>query len=272
MTSKRFWAIVVNSLQKEVRNKVFWVFMALTVLMIIMTDTGFDMFNKFMKQSAPMLDISSKKLATYTMMANMWSSLLALYFGLNALRSDEEAGVTPFLLSFPIPRDVYVGARVVGAFLLSAGQYLFCCFLALLVFARTGVTGIVVSNVIYSLSSTLVGILGAVVLGVLLSFVLNRGPALIVAIIVYFMVSASNTTLAGGSPADHFSDFSVLKIMGLVFHYFLPRMGVWTGISTRYALDSDMSYISLPQEGLHLILVLCLNGLLISVLFRRKVL
>ena len=107
----------VSTLEKEFRNKIFWVVLLMTLLVIVALNS----FHDWMVQNLGESPLFESKIAAQLFFSLLlwWGSLLAAIFGVGLLQSDREEGTLPQLLAFPVCRHEYLLARFLGGFSLA---------------------------------------------------------------------------------------------------------------------------------------------------------
>lgn len=238
MLSTQFISLVKNTLRREARSKTL-VFMAIiTILVILLTNLSFNFMEEFSKAY---LDIGDKKMLVLTKIINLWAGFMGLYFGISALKSDEESGVQPILLSFPLSRTTYFFSRLIGEIIIVFSYYLGSLIIAVALFAlsKSGVS--VTSGLFLSLFGTFLVVIGAALTGLFVSLFFSRSVSLVIGFILLPIVSTTNSMLGGQSIHDLFSNLTFLKSIGIFVHTFIPRIGVWSEVTSALIQGSKIN-------------------------------
>ena len=243
----QFISLIKNTLRREARSRTLLFMGVITILVIVLTNLSFNFMEEFTKSY---MDIGDKKLLFLARIINFWAGFMGFYFGLSSLKSDEENGVQPILLSFPISRTLYIFSRLFGAILIVFSYYLGSLIIATMLFAlsKTGVN--INPGLFLSLFGTLLVITGAAITGLFISLFFGRAVSLVLGFLFLPMISLSNTVLGGLSYKEIFSGVTFLKAIGIFIHTFFPRLGVWSVVTTDLIQESKLN-VQLAPEVAH---------------------
>ncbi len=223
---KAFSALLLNTFQKEYRNKVLIFLSILTILILLGVNAGLDFLAKQAGDKTGPEEIIKYKLGLFYMIIGWWSGLLAGILGVNCVRSDFEHRMIAQILSFPIRRFEYLLARIAGSWLLVVIYYLVSIGLALIYFSYQSKGLAFEWKILGALSVSSLSMLVYVVLGALLSLFMPKLLGFLTLLLTGFFMNVSNAFFIHKTFAETFQDINVFKAIGVFFHHALPRVGV----------------------------------------------
>ena len=113
--------LIGDTIKKEGRSKtLLWLFI-LNVLIIIFICGGINYVTDLVGEFGAPMDLKNKSIYIINFFVSFWSGIMAIIFGGNCVRSDEDEGVIGQLLSLPISRKEYLSGRALGALTISLG-------------------------------------------------------------------------------------------------------------------------------------------------------
>ena len=116
--------LIGDTIKKEVRSKtLFWLFI-LNILMIIFISGGINYIADLVGEFGVPMDLKNKSIHIINFFVSFWSGIMAVIFGGNCVRSDEDEGVIGQLLIFTHFKKEYLTGRALGALMISLGFYL----------------------------------------------------------------------------------------------------------------------------------------------------
>lgn len=223
---KPFTALLLNTFQKEYRNKVLIFLSLLTILVLFLLNAGLDFVARQAQTQADAADLVKFKLGYFYSIIGIWSGLLAGLLGVNCVRSDFEHRMIAQILSFPIRRHEYLIARILGSWALIVIYYLISIALALIYFSYQSKSFSFEWRILGSLSVSSLSMLVYVVLGALLSLFMPKLLAFLSLLLAGLFMNLSNWYYKYIAFGDTFKELNFFKGIGLFFHHALPRVGV----------------------------------------------
>src|SRR5690606_31893704 len=180
MSGQTFQLLIWNTIQKEVRSKTFFLVVALTFGILILSFALMSALSDNLKIENN-VDIfgAGQLLWVYYSFINAWSIFLGLMFGLGCIRSDISSQVIGQLLALPIKRSTYITSRVLGSWALVA-FYQFLSFALTLFLFRSNLSDLSPAALIVAPLISLFPILAAIVIGVFFSLWMGKATGLIV--------------------------------------------------------------------------------------------
>lgn len=268
---RQFVTLTLNTLQREARSRTLLIMGIITFLIIILTNMSFNFIAEFAKSSAFALDVGDKKMVVLARILNYWASFMGLYFGICAIKSDEENGVQPLLLSFPISRSFYLLSRFFGVILIVMIYHLASLLFAYILFSFSSGVVDISAKMIYSVGATLLVISGSALLGLLGSLYFSRTISLVLSTIFLPMIVISNTVFSGQAWGDLFKDITIYKSFWVFIYIFIPRIGIWSDITSRLIEGAQVSQAILPELAHFFVSSAFIMGLVIAIFKRRGV-
>lgn len=254
--------LVINTVQKEYRNRTLIFLLLLSLLLIYAINGLMDFFGG---GSA----LAASKLALLYRIISCWGGLLGLLLGSNCLSSDRASGVMPIILALPVSRGEYLLARVVGTWLIVMGYYALSLMLGFLVFS-IGSLGLAINlRILGAFAINSLGIMAAILLGLLFALLVNRMQAFILSLITALACLAAGSALQGLSLAEQFAEMGLTRSLALLLHYLLPRLGSVSELA-QGVLFAKATSLNPWLETLHFGLTLSLLGAAILLIFRRQ--
>lgn len=268
---RQFVTLTLNTLQREARSRTLLTMGVITFLIIILTNMSFNFIAEFAKSSAFALDVGDKKMVVLARILNFWASFMGFYFGICAIKSDEENGVQPLLLSFPISRAFYLLSRFFGVVLIVMIYHLVSLLFAYILFSFSSGVVDISAKMIYSILGTLLVISGSALLGLLGSLYFSRTISLVLSIIFLPMIVISNTVFSGQTWGELFKDITIYKSLWVLLYIFVPRIGVWSDITSRLIEGAQIPHALWPEIAHFFVSSTFIIGLIILIFKRRGV-
>lgn len=237
MILEHFKPLLVDTVQKEYRSKTLVFLFFLTIAIIFFINAGINIILEFVKD-ADILNFASKKTSLFLFVISSWTSLLSIFFGSGCINSDAESGIVSQFLSFPISRVNYLLSRVFGTFLIVISYYSFSLLMAYIIFSFSNHP--LEINILHlgALINISIVILSLITLSAFISLYMSRVVGFLVTVVFYILLSICNSYFFGLEFVKHFTDLSIMKILGIAIYYLLPRIGVFSSYTNNILLDS----------------------------------
>ena len=262
------FAILKNSIQKEIRSKVLLFLFICTILMILIAHGIITFFFKNAENSEMANLFVHNTITVFLYFINIWNWVLASVLGVNSVESDREYGILGQVMSFPISRISYLNSRILGTLLMVVLYYLASLITAYFVFRSQGDIQIG-SNIFMAFGFSLCEILSMILISILWSLVFPKILAFITTIGTFFIIWLSNSHFKTQSLTEMFSNFSISKSVGVFFHLMFPRLGVLSEFSKKMITGENPDLI-LWKELVHFGLSFSLIYGVTFLIFKRK--
>ncbi len=211
---KKMFLLTMNTIEKEYRNRSLLFIFALTLLVLFLVNAALNFFSNPLGAETMELSLAARKMSIFYTVISLWSGLLSVIIGVNAVRSDFDSSVASILLSLPIKSIHYLFARVIGSWLIIMGYYLFSITMALFVFGIESGISDILSKILHSYFYTSLGTLFLLLLATFNSLLMPRLFAMMITLAVSGFAITTPTTTSGVELCNSF------KKNGMLF--FLP--------------------------------------------------
>ncbi|MCO4793714.1 MAG: ABC transporter permease subunit [Bacteriovoracaceae bacterium] len=263
-----FKHILLNTVQKEIRNKSIWSLLILTSIVIIVLNALLGLLLQLATEfqaggAGPSL--GTLPLNAFFWLIDIFSTVIAILVGVNSLKSDEENGVNLQLLSFPVKRWEYLLARILGSWGIVVVYYLYSIILAAVLFSISSREFIVGYQVFMALVNTSLIILPTVTIAILFSFFLPKLFAFFFSFFFMLFVTYSNLSVGSVEIGDYLANLSFFKILALPIHYLLPRTGTLSSFTNALLYNVDLPigsdyFINLAHYVVTIVILISLTG------------
>ncbi|OFZ23186.1 MAG: hypothetical protein A2202_02960 [Bdellovibrionales bacterium RIFOXYA1_FULL_36_14] len=242
-------ALLINTFQKEIRNKTLVFLFVLSIFLILLINqiSVFFVSNPAMNEG---FQWSNTKMSFLYEIISAWGSMLGFILGVSTIKSDMDYGVSQQIVAFPVKPPLYLACRLVGTWLIVNFYYIVTLLLALLVFALSGDQLAFSYKIFLSFGVFSLKILICITLAALLSIHFTKVIAFVSSIIIFMVMNVSNAHFAKGFAWNELGIFSTL---GLIVHWILPRIDTISGLSKNLLMDKNTFTFSFLEGG-HLVL------------------
>lgn len=267
---RRFQLLLFNTIQKEFRSKTLIMVSVITVVMILLMNALLTYLSKEVLTQLSMEGAANGTATALIFIISKFTSLLAIIFGVNCIKSDLENSVAPLMLSFPVSRLEYVLSRILGSWIIVMAYYLFSVFLAQILLSSSlgGFVGgpHLIGAMVFMALGNLVIILFSAFLGIsmpkIMAFMMTSFTSLI--------VTGANTFYQSKDWAEMTTDLNFFKGVGLLIHGIIPRIGNIDDIGRSILMQKDDLGLSIPMELGHYAVTLTLFFGVFYLLFSRR--
>lgn len=261
--------LFLNTFQKEYRNKMMIFFVILTVILIFGINSILNLAGT-LPGIIPRGSLGDKKLFAFFYIINFWNILLSVIVGINCVRSDIKSGVIIQILSLPIKRAEYLFARILGASGIVLSYYFLAFFIGVAVFTFSSPGGVAFDfKMLFGLLPMAILILSVVTFSVLFSLYLSKIQSLFATLISMVFISHYNILFTDYPLSITLKDLNLFKVVGLIFHFIFPRVGVFDGLSKDVILGNPLNF-NLLIEVPHFLISYLILGLLCCFALRKK--
>ncbi len=255
--------LLINTIQKEYRNRSLIFLLLFTGLLIFMINGAVD----FIADNRG-LSFNGKMTVLYLIIGG-WNCFIAGLLGAGCIQSDQENNVILQLLAFPIRRSEYLLSRILGTWLIVVAYYGISLAMGFAAFSVSSGTAVIKGNIIISLFISSLAILATVMLAVFFSLFMPRLAAFLSTVFAWIFIELANHSLAEVPLKEIFSNLDLSGLAALFLHFGLPRIGTVNSISRAVFMDRDCN-LNLWLEGLHFGLTSSLLFAVILLIFRTK--
>lgn len=261
--------IVLNTLQKEIRNKTIMLLMLFTVVTVI---AAFVLVytllqDQTMEQMAQMLGYGISHF--FVSLLGAWTLFISLLLGGHLVRSDIQENVLGQLMALPIKRSEYLAARLIGGWTIIMGFYLFTGLLIFILFSTVSEQFVPITSFLSSFLSMGMMVLVTLLLSVFLSFYFPGVFSLMASVILLLVILGSNNYFAQKDIFQVFGEGDGLGIFFSFFYYLFPRIGDINRLNTVVLSDLEVTQGVLPLVG-HSLTAFALLFFVLTFLFKRK--
>ena len=268
--SIQYRIMIWDTITKELRSKMLLFVFIVSSVIILLSHSLVKIF--FSSVGAPdsgsPLNSGALLLSVMFGFLNFWSVIIAAIFGVNSIRSDFSQNIIYQYLAMPIKRSDYYFSRLLGTWAIVYMFYLYAYMASLILFSIA--THSWVAHWGHLLSALCMGIFIflCILFSTLLSFFGNRIAALLMVGITWLTLTLSNSAFREIPYNDYFVNFSLLRFLGMVVHWLLPRLGNVSELANIFLFKKDLT-MNLWIETPHLIITTALL-LWIAIRFIKK--
>ncbi len=268
MQTSVLFALYINTIQKEIRSKTLIFVLMINLGLIFVVNSGIDLIIKSV-ESQNMINLHGQKASIFYFLISIWCTFLSIIFGIDCIKSDLESGVASVIMAQPLRRWWYVLMRILGATTIVFGHYLLSLFVAWIIFYISDGTNQLNMQIFGALFATLLVNLAVITLSALIAMSLNKMVAFILSLIVCSIVGIANQAMGTEDFLYNIQHIGLAKILGLVAHYLLPRIGIWSSFAGSL-INGKMPAMNYGLELLHYGLTLAALFWLLSFIFSRR--
>ena len=266
--SIQYKTMIMDTINKEIRSKMLlFIFLFSTMIIFIshalikVFFTGLAVDSSNPGASGPML------LSIMFSFVNFWSVIIAAIFGVSSIRSDFSQNIIYQYLAMPIKRSDYYFSRLFGTWIIVYAFYLYVYIASIIMFSAATHSWIAHSG--HLLSAVMMGlfIFLCILISTLLSFFGNKMGAFLMVGMSWLCMTFSNATFRELEFSEYFKELSVMRFIGIIIHWCLPRLGNISEMANIFLFKREMKmnlWIELPHFFITSILLLWLATYLIK--------
>lgn len=210
--------IFINSFQKEIRNKTFWVLLISSILVMF---AGRAFFTKVIPTVIGEGGIQQFDMYFYYFIITIWSTLMMGLLGINCIKSDTRYGLSEQILAFPIRSEHYLLLRMLASSLMVWFFYLIL-FIMMAVFLIPSPQYPLGFSSLFAVVIFFASIFVVTNLATLWSLLLGQISGFIALFFSVVIITSINKGL---------NSFETLYYPALLLHWLLPHIGVIWQIS-----------------------------------------
>jgi len=242
-------ALLINTFQKEIRNKTLLFLFVLFIFLILLINqiSVFFVSNPSMEQG---FQWSHTKMSFLYEIISGWGGLLGFILGVSTIKSDLDYGISQQIVAFPIRPWLYLACRLFGSWLIVNFYYIVTLVLALMVFAFSGDQLAFSYKIFLSFGVFSLKILICITIAAFFSIHFSKILAFVSGIILFTIMNISNTHFTQGVVWSELGPFSMI---GLLVHWILPRVDTISLLSKNLLLDKTTFTFNILEGGHFLI-------------------
>lgn len=263
----QYKALIIDTMLKEVRSKtLIFIFVATTIAIIL----GHLLLNTVTTQLGGDLSITGvSTLAWSFRFLNSVSFIIAAIFGVSVFRSDFQNNIIYQYLSFPISRTEYFFIRVIGTWLLVLAYYTYSYILTAVMFSVAFKKIIFTPAHFYSFLVLCLYLLLVIFISIFFSLLMNKLGALFVTFVSSLTAATAFGNFSSIPYSEYFQGMSVLKLVGLIFYFFFPRITFLDKVSSNVLFGEPIELV-MWEQILHLVVITGLYVFLANYFVKRK--
>lgn len=277
-------ALIVNTLIKEFHHKTLLFLMVLTVLIMVLTHKILNMISVPLEQlSINIPGLVEKKMTAFYTIISVWNSFLALFMGVQTVKSDFENKTIDQILCLPINRLTYMVTRLLGTWLIIMIYYSVSLILAFMMFTignlsfdQMGELMAMLGRYLLSLLTNGFTFMVLITVGILFSLYLSKFVSFVLSMFLASLITFSNLYVSSltNPPADAAlltppAEFTWTQGLAYTVHYVFPRLGKMNELTTAILQKSQISF-NIPLHLTHFVFTYFLLGALLIYLFQKK--
>lgn len=219
--------IFINSFQKEIRNKTFWVLLASSILVMLAGRAFFKEINSQFNQTGV---LGNYDLYFYYFIISIWSGLMTALLGINCIKSDTRYGMSEQILAFPIRSESYLFLRIAGTTLMV--WFFNLILFAMMAFFLLGPSFPIGSKALIALFLSGASIFAVITLACLWSIVLGQISGFIALFFSMILISYINNNIG---------QMNLFFYPSLIIHWFLPHIGILGKINSDLIFEPQIN-------------------------------
>lgn len=260
--------LVLNTIQKEVRNKGVLVLFVFTVIFLYFGHRLAISVKEFVDESSLNTFISNSSQNVIIKFISICSNFVAITLSSTIFRSDIVSKIMPQILTFPISRFSYLLSRITGAWLLTMAYFIFSLILGVVILLTSNSIEINFFSIFNSFIYMSLQLLGLIFIASFISFYSNKIFTFILAF-VYFAISKTSfhfLTFGEGM----LSELTVGKVINLFVYYCMPRIGELSYIAEQYIAGKAFEMSQIASALGHFAVVMTIWMIILKVIFEKK--
>jgi len=262
--------LIGDTIKKEMRSKtLLWLFV-LNIIMIIFISGGINYVTSTVADFGVPMDLKNKSIHIINFFVSFWSGIMAIIFGGNCVRSDEDEGVIGQILSLPISRKEYLTGRSLGALIISLCFYLVLNLCSLIFVMISGDDFPFLASFPLGLLANFASIFALVVLSMLISLFSGRLIGFITTILIYSFLTMAESIYYQQPVEEFLKDLGLFKFLSLIMYSIFPHISTLGNIASKFTVGSNYEGINYLFEFIHYGVTLGVLVLILNVLFTKK--
>jgi hypothetical protein len=262
--------LIGDTVKKELRSKtLLWLFI-LNILIIVFVSGGINYVTDIVAEFGVPMDLKNKSIHIINFFVSFWSGIMAIIFGGNCVRSDEDEGVIGQILSLPISRKEYLIGRALGALIISLGFYLVLNTCSLLFVMISGDDFPFLSSFPLGFAANFASIFALVSLSMLVSLFSGKLLGFITTIIIYSFLTMAESIFYQQPISEFLKDLGLFKFLSLLMYTIFPHISSLGNIASKYAVGSNYEGFNYLFEFIHYGISLSVLLFILQYFFNKK--
>lgn len=220
--------VFINSFQKEIRNKTFWVLFISSILVML---AGRAFFKEMSFQMGNAMPLQQFDLYFYYFILFVWSFLVVTLLGINCIKSDTRYGLAEQILAFPIRSESYLFLRIAATAIMS--WFFYAIIFSMMALFLMGTSPYPISwkaiGAVFVFFGT---IFTMTTLASFWSLILGQISGFIALFLNIMIVIYIN---------KHIGDFQFLFIPGFIIHWLFPHIAVLNQICSDLIFEPKLN-------------------------------
>lgn len=260
--------IFINTIHKEIRNKGVIFLFIFSILSLYIGNLLAVSVKQYVDESNLTALISNSTQLIIINVVSLITLIVSIIVGINSVRSDISLRILPQILGFSISRGNYLLSRVLGAWFISIIFFTLTMISGLIILKFSGsivvdIFALVSSYLMYALMFLSINLFA-----IFISIYLNKIGSFILMFVFYFTskISFFNYKDIGFDKMD----FSILKLVSMIFHYLMPRIGELNFYADNFLNGKTFASSDLMFSLLHFSITCSVWFFILRFLFSRK--
>tara|TARA_B100000925_G_scaffold229230_1_gene177739 strand:- start:9788 stop:10600 length:813 start_codon:yes stop_codon:yes gene_type:complete len=262
--------LIGDTIKKELRSRtLLWLFI-LNIFLIIFVSGGINYITDIVADFGAPMELKNKSIHIINFFVSFWSGIMAIIFGGNCVRSDEDEGVIGQILSLPISRKEYLIGRALGALIISLGFYLVLNLCSLIFVMISGDDFPFLLTFPLGLAANFASIFALIVLSMFISLYSGKLLGFLTTILIYAFLTLAESIFYHKSISEFVTEMGLFKFLSLGMYAIFPHISTLGNIGSKYSVGSNYEGFNYLFEFLHYSVSLGLLLFLLNFCFSKK--
>lgn len=260
--------LVINTIQKELRNKGVLFLFVFTLLFLYFGHRLAVTVKDFVDESSLNTFIANSSQSIIISFVSFCTNFIAIILAATIFRSDISTKILPQMLTFPVSRFTYLASRITGAWLLTLSFFFVSLILGIFILLSSGSIELDYIAIGASFVFMSFALFGTIFMCSFLSFYSNKIFTLIMSF-VYLVIAKLSFYQIVVNPNPS-AEFSVGKLIGLFVYYCTPRVGELSYVSEQYIGGKTFDLSQLAMVLIHFFAVIVIWSFIFKYVFERR--
>ena len=247
MNTVQIKALILNTITKEYRNKAIMFFMVIIFTVISLANVLMNfVYENFLQSGGGQAVIGDKSLLVLFTIVSFIMTIISTVLGLSCIKSDFESTSINQILSFPIKRIEYVGARIFGSWLIAVFAFVISILFTAFLISSKGSLNLFTPQLFLAIMTASLNMLTIITIAACMSLFIPKIFAFVFTFIFRYLISSSNFAYSMDS-FQNAEPYSFSKIFAGFFHFLFPRIQPMDGLthSLLAGVSFDFSVVAL---------------------------
>jgi len=269
---RKFQLLLLNTIQKEFRSKTLLLVSIFTVVIIFLTNSLLSYLSSEILSQIGAEGAAQGSTQALVFIINKFTSLLAIVFGVNCIKSDIENNVAPLMLSFPVSRMEYILSRILGSWVIVTIYYFVSVIIAQILLSSSVGSLIGGPHLLGAMFFTALSNLVVILVASFMGLHMPKIMAFIMTSLFSVLITASNGYFKSKDWSEMTEEMNVFKGVGLGIHAIFPRIGNIDDIGRNILLKVEDMAFNIPMElGHYLVTLILFFGFFYLIFNRREI-